>query len=131
MMVRTSSAKIVGFLDTKYDPLYTEEEDWCFRLRKAGWKVYHLPSAKIVHIGGATMQRVTMKRYERIYEKKAVFFRKHFGLKTVIIYKSTLFFSNLVKSLLWGSKSILDYPENEVAFKIRNHWNMTCKSLFI
>ena len=52
MVVRGSVAQQVGYLDTRFDPLYSEEVDWCYRINKAGWKIFHLPSAEVIHLGG-------------------------------------------------------------------------------
>jgi GT2 family glycosyltransferase len=37
-------------LDENYF-LYWEETEWCIRLSKAGWKIVHVPQAKIWHKG--------------------------------------------------------------------------------
>lgn len=34
--------------------MYYEETDLCYRIRKAGYKIYNVPSAKIQHLEGAT-----------------------------------------------------------------------------
>ena len=93
----------IGYLDTRFDPLYSEEVDWCYRIWKAGWKIFHLPDAKVIHLGGATMNRHPVKRYERIFEKKALFFRKHHGIVALTLYKVSLFGINLVKSIVWAT----------------------------
>lgn len=129
LMVRRSAAETIGYLDTRFDPLYSEETDWCFRFRKAGWKVYHLPAARVIHLEAKTMNRAPVKRYERIFEKKAVFFRKHYGWGTVALYKTCLFGINLAKALVWsllwgtGKKSADD--------EAKIHWNMVRRALFL
>jgi GT2 family glycosyltransferase len=128
MMVRASAAETIGYLDTRFDPLYSEETDWCFRFRKAGWKVYHLPAAQVIHLEARTMNRSPVKRYERIFEKKAVFFRKHYGPGTVALYKVCLFGVNLAKALVW---SLLWAVKKEGArAESHIHWNMVRRALF-
>ena len=132
MMVRSAFVEKVGVLDTQFDPLYSEEVDWCMRFRKAGWKVYHLPEARVIHLGGVTMKRASMRRFERIYEKKALFFRKHFGPGAVLAYKVTLFLSNLGKSLLWGTRYIFSRQSRpEIIEEVQAHWNLTRRALFL
>ena len=129
LMVRTSAAEKIGYLDTRFDPLYSEETDWCFRFRKGGWKVYHLPAARVIHLEAKTMNRSPVKRYERIFEKKAVFFRKHYSPGAVLVYKFCLFGINLAKALVWsllwgtGKKSAND--------EAKIHWNMVRRALFL
>ena len=127
MMVRASVAEKIGLLDTRFDPLYSEEVDWCFRFEKAGWRIFHLPAAEIIHIGGSTMNRTPSKRYERIYEKKALFFKKHYGKGTVAIYKITLFLSNLLKSIIW--LILWGFGKRNSREEFETHWNLTRRVL--
>ncbi|MDE1887333.1 MAG: glycosyltransferase family 2 protein [Gammaproteobacteria bacterium] len=53
MFVRGSVLWQLSGLDTAYF-LYCEEEDFAWRIRQAGRKVYHVPQARIRHVGGAS-----------------------------------------------------------------------------
>jgi len=106
MMVRRTVADKVGLLDTAFDPLYCEEVDWCYRIGQAGWQVYHLPDAQVVHFGGQTMNRAPLYKLEMFYRKKALFFRKHFGARTAWTFKLGLLTATAVKLLTWA----LMYP---------------------
>src|SRR5947207_4928527 len=33
--------------------MFSEETDWCYRFRAAGWKVLFFPGAEVVNVGGA------------------------------------------------------------------------------
>jgi GT2 family glycosyltransferase len=129
MMVRTEVANQVGFLDPRFDPLYSEEVDWCYRINKAGWKIIHHPGAKVIHLLGLTMNRNPVGRYERIFEKKALFFRKHHGPVAVFLYKISLFAVNIVKSIAWTILWLVRKKEASTELKI--HYNMVRKALFL
>ncbi len=122
LMARASAAGQVGLLDTRFDPLYSEEIDWCYRFRKAGWQIFHLPSARVIHLGEVAARSVSVERYERIFAKKAVFFRKHFGEGTTRVYKASLYFANLLKAGLWLLAWVLGKPEARQEFRV--HWNI-------
>jgi GT2 family glycosyltransferase len=34
--------------------MFSEETDWCYRFRQAGWSVWFFPGAAVVHVGGAS-----------------------------------------------------------------------------
>lgn len=129
LMVRSSVAETIGYLDTRFDPLYSEETDWCFRFRKAGWKVYHLPSAQVIHLEARTMNRSPVKRYERIFEKKAEFFRKHYGPGTVMVYKTSLFGINLVKALVWSL--MWGIGKIDASNEAKTHWNLVRRAFYL
>lgn len=50
MLVRRSMIEQIGLLDVRYF-LYNEEVEWCIRAREAGWKIMHVPQAKLWHKG--------------------------------------------------------------------------------
>jgi GT2 family glycosyltransferase len=53
MLVRREAVDHVGPLDDAFF-LFSEETDWCYRFREAGWKVRFFPGAECVHVGGAS-----------------------------------------------------------------------------
>ena len=78
MLLRRDSVEQVGDCDEDYF-LFSEETDWCFRFRQAGWKVTFFPGAECVHVRGAAhggrMYRENLRGHLR-------FLSKHRGPKT-------------------------------------------------
>jgi N-acetylglucosaminyl-diphospho-decaprenol L-rhamnosyltransferase len=53
LLVRPEAVEAVGGFDERYF-MFSEETDWCYRFRQAGWKTWFFPGAEAVHVGGAT-----------------------------------------------------------------------------
>jgi N-acetylglucosaminyl-diphospho-decaprenol L-rhamnosyltransferase len=49
MLLRRAAIVEVGYCDEDYF-LFSEETDWCFRFREAGWEVVFFPGAECVHV---------------------------------------------------------------------------------
>ena len=122
MFVRSAVAQKIGYLDTQFDPIYSEEIDWCYRIVKAGFKICYLPDAAVTHLGGSTMNRVTMQRFIRIHEKKALFFRKHYSKFAVFTYKATLMVANFIKLLYWAA--LWGFNQNDSTEELEAHWKL-------
>ena len=98
LVVRDTALQQIGLLDSELSPIAnTEEVDWCYRARRAGWQVAYCPAAILTHYGGQSQKpdatgpdrmRVEMHR------TRIAFFRKHYGaLQTCLlrlIYLTTL-----------------------------------------
>jgi hypothetical protein len=56
LLVRPEAVEQVGGFDERYF-MFSEETDWCFRFREAGWKVWFFPGAEAVHVGGSTTKQ--------------------------------------------------------------------------
>lgn len=54
LLLRRSAFDAVGGFDPRYEPAYFEDVDLCFRLRRAGWSVRLEPSARVMHLSGAS-----------------------------------------------------------------------------
>jgi N-acetylglucosaminyl-diphospho-decaprenol L-rhamnosyltransferase len=52
-LVRRAAVDAVGMFDEDFF-LFSEETDWLYRFREAGWSVWFTPEAEAVHVGGAT-----------------------------------------------------------------------------
>jgi GT2 family glycosyltransferase len=52
-LVRREAADGVGLFDESFF-MFWEEADWLYRFHRAGWKIWFLPEAEVVHVGGAT-----------------------------------------------------------------------------
>jgi len=73
LMLRREALDQVGLLDESYF-IYGDEEDLQLRLKKAGWEIYYLPEASIIHYGGRSMNR--WSRRKLVYRGKILFFQK-------------------------------------------------------
>ena len=66
----------VGGMDEAFF-MYSEELDWCRRVRQAGWRVVYLPTAQIVHHRGKSSEQVVTARHIHFQTSKVRYFRKH------------------------------------------------------
>lgn len=56
LMIRRETVEQIGLLDERFF-MYCEDEDWCFRAKKEGWKVYYNPQAQIIHYKGSSTKK--------------------------------------------------------------------------
>jgi GT2 family glycosyltransferase len=55
MMIRRAVLELVGLLDERYF-MYSEDTDFCFRVKKAGYEVLFLSQVAVIHYGGVTLR---------------------------------------------------------------------------
>src|SRR3990170_6021491 len=85
LMVRNETVKQVGRLDENYF-FFLEETDWCYRIRKAGWKIYHVPDAKVIHIGGESKKMAPWQSQVEYCRSLYIFFKKNrSGLSYIVL----------------------------------------------
>jgi GT2 family glycosyltransferase len=56
LVLRRTLLDEVGLMPEDYF-MFLEETDWCWRIRRAGYKVVHLPDARVIHVHGATSKK--------------------------------------------------------------------------
>jgi GT2 family glycosyltransferase len=96
-LVRREAADAVGLFDESFF-LFSEETDWCYRFRAAGWTVVFFPEAEAVHVGGATHGGRMFGENVRGHVR---FFAKHYGagqaararrlLRTALLLRGLIF----------------------------------------
>jgi GT2 family glycosyltransferase len=65
MLIRKKVIDQIGYLDERFFA-YQEDADYCYRAHRAGWQVYYVPEAEIIHYGGLGGSRV--HPYRSIFE---------------------------------------------------------------
>ena len=121
MLVRRLVVKEVGALDASFDPIYSEEVDWCYRIKQAGWKIYTVPQSRIIHFGSQTMDRSVEKKYALLLSHKLHFFRKHLGSGAARRYRITLAVATFSKLLWWTCASAFPKINHSSKEKTRIH----------
>ncbi|MFQ3675845.1 MAG: glycosyltransferase family 2 protein [Endomicrobiia bacterium] len=93
MMVRREVIEKIGLLDENF-LAYWEEIDWCKRILEAGYKIYYLHTAQIIHCWQVSMNKLGKEKKEKIfYNSMLYYYKKHFGMLTYWIFRSILVFS--------------------------------------
>ena len=77
MLIRREVIDQIGFLDERFFA-YQEDADYCFRAHQAGWRIYYMPQAQIIHYGGQGGSRVEPYRSIVEWHKSYwLYYRKH------------------------------------------------------
>jgi GT2 family glycosyltransferase len=99
LILRREALDQVGLLDENFF-FYSEDVDLCYRLRRAGWHLYWVPTAELIHYGGQSSQLVATDSFIRLYQGKIQYMRKHHGRITGIVYKLFLMTASLSRLVL-------------------------------
>jgi len=87
LMVRREAIEAVGLLDEGYF-MYAEEVDWCWRMQRAGWPLYCVPAARVVHHGGASARQFREQSYLNLWRSRRRLYEKFYGpLKRWLAYR--------------------------------------------
>jgi len=99
LLLRREALAQVGLLDEEYF-IYGDETDLQYRLQRAGWTVYYLPTATTIHYGGRSMDR--WRRRKMVYRGKLLFYRKHYGWLRTTLLRCLFAVLSTAKLLGWG-----------------------------
>ncbi len=103
--------------------MYSEEVDFCYRLKKSGWKIRFIPDAAATHIWGGSSRKAPLESFLRLYQARVLFFRKHYGAFTSWMYKLLLWSSSLVRAAGGGIASLL-LKRPGIRSSANNYWNL-------
>jgi len=79
MLVRREAMDQVGMLDERFFIFY-EEVDWCYRMRKGGWRNLLCPEAHMIHVGKQTVSQpsTNLAMAAQMHLSELLYFDKHY-----------------------------------------------------
>jgi GT2 family glycosyltransferase len=97
LLVRRAAADHVGLFDEAFF-MFSEETDWTYRFRQAGWSVVFVADADVVHVGGASHGgRLYVENLRGLLR----FFAKHRGVREAERARRLLLASLRLRSLVY------------------------------
>ena len=108
MVVRREAMEQVGLLDEDYF-LFLEETDWCYRMKRAGWKIYHVPQAEVYHFQGKSAETAKKRARVEFYRSRYHFFKKNRGNLQWFILLSGLMIRLVFELLMMTVASLVTF----------------------
>jgi GT2 family glycosyltransferase len=102
LMIPKKVIEKVGPLDDNIF-MYGEDFEWCYRIRKANYKIYFSPTAKIVHIGQGSSKKISKNAIVGEYKGIIYFYKKHKSKFSLQIAKFLLKIGALARIIIFGS----------------------------
>jgi len=93
MQVRRDCIEAVGLMDESFF-MYAEDIDWCYRIQRAGWKIWYYAPVTIRHIKRAASRKSDKAQME-FWRAMLIFYRKHYR-NTTPIWLHTLILTALL-----------------------------------
>jgi hypothetical protein len=75
----------VGGFDEDYF-MYGEDIDLCYKIKKAGYKVYYTPQTTVIHFKGESTRRSSINQTYEFYRAMSVFVGKRYGSGTLLSF---------------------------------------------
>lgn len=121
MMVRRQAVQDAGLLDEGFF-MYSEELDWCRRIKDHGWRVVYLPTARVIHHEGKSSEQVVPARHIHFQRSKVRYFRKHHGPWAAALLRAFLLFTYAYQLALEGGKWLLGHKRPLRAERVKAYW---------
>ncbi len=86
MLVRRDVAEATGGFDESFH-MYCEEIDWCWRIQNAGWAIFTVPKAEVVHFGGESTRQIPSRSVVDLWSSRAKLYRRHHGRLKLLLAK--------------------------------------------
>jgi GT2 family glycosyltransferase len=129
MLARHSIVDALGGMDESVF-MFMEDLDLCYRVREAGWKIFYLADATIIHKGGRSQDTYSGSLRATNAEAKYAFFRKHFGRSTALACRAILLIQSVFRLTvsLCLMPVVAAFPRAKRAFRgawaVGEHWHL-------
>lgn len=98
MAIRRSAFDAAGGFDETFF-MYSEEVDFCYRLRQAGWETHFASVGSIYHVGGASTIQQRSRMAIRAHESTLAFYRRHYSAAQLAQLRTVMAATMLAKIL--------------------------------
>lgn len=115
LIARREAAQAVGPLDERFF-LYSEEIDWCYRFRRAGWPVVHLPVMTITHHAGKRSRGDLMAQ---LSHSRLLFAEKHYGPARRAGIRTALALGHLIRIAVFALPALFRPAQRD---RVRAEW---------
>jgi hypothetical protein len=119
MLVRREVIEKVGGLDERTFFMYSEEMDWCKRIKDAGWRVVYLPQAVVIHHEAKSSSQASAQRIINFNTSKVRYLAKHHGRAQAAFARFALLGLLRWEWLIEGGKWLLGHKRPLRAERIR------------
>jgi GT2 family glycosyltransferase len=123
LLLRREALQEVGTLDERFF-MYSEELDWCYRAKKAGWEVVYLPTARVVHHVGKSSEQVLPVRHAQFQRSKVLFFKKHHGYWTGETLRLFLLLTYLWQTMVEALKWLVGHKRALRRHRVDAYWQV-------
>jgi hypothetical protein len=123
LMARRKILQDVGPLDEAYF-MYSEELDWCRRVKEAGWQIVFLPQAEVIHHVGKSSEQAVTERHINYQRAKLRYFRKFHGRSASGVLRVVLLVNYGFQILIEASKGILGHKRSLRWQRVRAYWSV-------
>lgn len=89
LMISKKAALDTGGFDEDFF-MYGEDVDLCYRIKKAGHKVFYFAATGIIHFKGESTQRLSAAYNKHFYGAMLLFVQKHFSQQRSLIFFTRL-----------------------------------------
>jgi hypothetical protein len=132
LLTRKSLIDQMGLFDERFTA-YCEETDYCYRVKHtARQSVTFVPSAVIIHLEGASYNKIGRRKTRIYYRSTNLFLEKHHGvlyaLATRLVYGWTHFVKLIVRSAMVAFVPAVKKPE--MKNRVSDSWYAFVYSLF-
>jgi len=118
LLVRRAVIERIGLLDEGFF-MYSEEMDWCYRIKQAGWQIIYFPAAQVTHYGGQSSKQVIAAQHIHFQRSKIRFFRKHHGAAQAALIRLFLLLNYLYQLIVESLKWLVGHKRAMRAERIR------------
>lgn len=123
MLIRREAYEQVGDLDEGFF-MYSEETDYCRRIKSAGWRVVYFPEARVIHHVGKSSEQAIPERHIRFQRSKIRYFRKHHGPFLASSLRLFLLASYLEQLLLEAAKGMVGHKRELRRQRVAAYWQV-------
>jgi len=123
LMTRREVINQVGLMDEAYF-MYSEELDWCRRIKEAGWRIVYLSEAQIIHYVGKSSEQAETERHINFQRAKLRYFRKYHGRFPTALLRIILLINYAWQLMLEVGKGLLGNRRSLRWQRAKAYWHV-------
>jgi len=123
LLARRETIEEVGLLDEGFF-MYSEELDWCRRIKAQGWQLIYLPTARVIHHGAQSSEQVKSFQHIQFQRSKIRYFRKHHGPWQAAVLRLFILATYLYQLIVEALKWLVGHNRPLRAKRVRAYWRV-------
>jgi len=106
LMVKRQVFETVGGFDLEYEN-YAEDYDLCYRIRKEGFSIGYVPTARVLHKVSRTLGERSLRKWRYLGRNAVLFYRKHNRFPRWMLWSFLVWV--LIREVIKGQAALLPH----------------------